>query len=62
VMTKLTVYLLANCKPPQWVPEVWCMANFFNMCVNMSDKYKATAYYGKDGGCQAWRIKQFDKK
>jgi hypothetical protein len=54
-MTELTVYYIGNCKPPQWVPEVWCMANFFNMDKNM----KATAYYGKYGGCQAWRIKRF---
>ncbi|GAB7323998.1 hypothetical protein MBLNU13_g07402t1 [Cladosporium sp. NU13] len=57
---KISVWIHGkNCKPPQWIPEKWCFHNFYNMCVNMSKNYKATAFYGKDGGCQVWRIKQF---
>ena len=55
---KLTVSVPAKCKPPQWVPEKYCFQNFFNMCVNMNKNNKVTAYYGKDGGCQGWRIRQ----
>jgi hypothetical protein len=50
--------VLENCKPPQWIPQKWCFHNFYNMCVNMSKKYKANASYG-NGGCQNWFIKQF---
>lgn len=56
---KLTDYIIGNCKPPQWVPSNWCFDNFFNMCMNMNKNNKVTANYGKDGGCQTWRIKQF---
>jgi len=52
------VHCSDNCKPPQWVPEKYCFQNFMNMCVNMNKNNKVTAYYGKDGGCQAWRIRQ----
>ena len=56
----ISVCLIAeNCKPPQWIPEKWCFHNFYNMCNNVNRNSKVTAYYGKDGGCQAWRIKKF---
>lgn len=54
----LTLSFLGTCKPKQLVPEGYCLAQMWNMCVNMGPKGKARARYGR-AGCQDWHLKVF---
>ena len=49
------VSIAGTCSPAQWVPQKYCLAQFYEMCANSRAKGAQTNDYGRDG-CQKWVI------
>lgn len=51
---KLLVAIKGNCEPAQWVPYVWCNAQFHDLCANSEHGYNWRAH--EKDGCQKFVI------
>ncbi|KAF2864043.1 hypothetical protein K470DRAFT_50583 [Piedraia hortae CBS 480.64] len=48
-----------TCKS-EWIPQKYCLSQFFNMCAHGDRNGQATASYGTHG-CQKWQIQGIGK-
>lgn len=53
---KLKVWITGTCAPPQWVPALWCRAQFFQMCAETRDPRGWAGFKFGNNNCQFWRI------
>ncbi|KAK5129724.1 hypothetical protein LTR08_002935 [Meristemomyces frigidus] len=45
-----------NCSPAQWVPQYWCLKQFYDLCAHTTDdKGEDTKKFGSNG-CQSFYI------
>lgn len=49
------VFDIGNCKPAQWVPSKYCLAQFHQTCMTGDQFGAGSAQYGRNG-CQTWTI------
>ncbi|KAK5729603.1 hypothetical protein LTR17_011790 [Elasticomyces elasticus] len=52
---KTIVRIKGNCNPYQWVPQQYCMSQFFEMCAQ-GGKHGAKKRNFGNNGCQKWEI------
>ncbi|KAK5138250.1 hypothetical protein LTR08_003311 [Meristemomyces frigidus] len=49
------VTITGSCSPAQWVPQKYCLSQFYEMCAYSNKKGAQTNAYGRNG-CQSWKI------
>ncbi|KAK5716446.1 hypothetical protein LTR15_009337 [Elasticomyces elasticus] len=52
---KTIVHIRGKCSPAQWVPQQYCMSQFFEMCAQGGKHGGSKRNYGNNG-CQKWEI------
>lgn len=52
--------ITGSCRPAQWVPQEYCMKQFYQMCVNGDALGNREARFGRNK-CQKWTITAYGR-
>ncbi|TKA79688.1 hypothetical protein B0A55_04072 [Friedmanniomyces simplex] len=49
-------FISSNCSPAEWVPQYWCLTQFYAMCANNDFIGGSTSQRYGNGGCQYFEL------
>ncbi|KXT03318.1 hypothetical protein AC578_3997 [Pseudocercospora eumusae] len=51
----LALYITGSCSPPQWIPQQYCLSQFYSICATGGPRGMGSKKYGRNG-CQKWIV------
>ncbi|KXT11232.1 hypothetical protein AC579_5559 [Pseudocercospora musae] len=51
----LALYITGSCSPAQWIPQQYCLSQFYHICATGGPRGMGSKKYGRNG-CQKWIV------